>query len=54
VRVHEELNHHIAAKVPLISFFQYPTIRTLAAFIEQQNQDEGYGANNEPMHLRYE
>jgi amino acid adenylation domain-containing protein len=49
VRVHEELNQRIAAKVPLISFFQYPTIQTLAAFIEQQSPDEAYGATNEPM-----
>jgi amino acid adenylation domain-containing protein len=49
VRVHEELKQHIAVKVALISFFQYPTIRTLAAFIEQQGPDETYGATNEPM-----
>jgi acyl-coenzyme A synthetase/AMP-(fatty) acid ligase/acyl carrier protein len=50
VRVHEELNQRIAAKVPLISFFQYPTIRTLATFIEQQSPDEAYGATSESMH----
>lgn len=50
VRVHEALNQSIAAKVPLISFFQYPTIRTLAAFIEEQSPDEAYGATGESMH----
>jgi amino acid adenylation domain-containing protein len=49
VRVHEELNQRIAVTVPLISFFQYPTIRTLAASIEQQDSNEAYGATNEPM-----
>jgi amino acid adenylation domain-containing protein len=50
VRVHEELSQRIAAKVPLISFFQYPTIRTLATFIEQQSPDESYGATSASMH----
>ncbi|MES2221687.1 MAG: amino acid adenylation domain-containing protein [Acidobacteriota bacterium] len=49
VRVHDELNHRIPTKVPLISFFQYPTIRTLAAFIEQQSADEAYGETGEPL-----
>lgn len=49
VRVHEELNQRITVKVPLISFFQYPTIRTLAAFIEQQSPEDAYGATNEPI-----
>ncbi len=52
VRVHEELNQRIAAKIPLISFFQYPTIRTLAGFIEQQSHDGAYGATNEPMNRK--
>ncbi len=49
VRVHEELNRRIATKVPLLSFFQYPTVRTLAAFIEQHSPDEGYGTTGEPV-----
>lgn len=49
VQVHEQLNQRNAGKIPLISFFQYPTIRTLAAFVEQQGRDETYGVTNEPM-----
>ena len=44
VRVHDELNRRIDPKIPLISFFQYPTIRSLANFIEQQSQAEACGA----------
>ena len=40
VRAHDELNRRIDPKIPLISFFQYPTIRMLASFIEQQSQAE--------------
>ncbi|MGB8479150.1 MAG: amino acid adenylation domain-containing protein [Acidobacteriaceae bacterium] len=40
VRAHDELNRRIDPKIPLISFFQYPTIRMLASFIEQQRQAE--------------
>ncbi len=40
VRAHDELNRRIDPKIPLISFFQYPTIRMLAGFIEQQSQAE--------------
>jgi amino acid adenylation domain-containing protein len=40
VRAQEELNRRIDRKVPLISFFQYPTIRMLANFIEQQSHKE--------------
>lgn len=35
VRAHAELNHRIDPKIALVSFFQYPTIRSLARFIEQ-------------------
>jgi amino acid adenylation domain-containing protein len=35
VKAHAELNQHIDSPIPLISFFQYPNIRTLSAFIEQ-------------------
>ena len=35
VKAHAELNQRIENAIPLISFFQYPNIRTLAAFIEQ-------------------
>jgi len=38
VRAHDELNRRIDPKIALISFFQYPTIRMLASFIEQQSQ----------------
>ena len=40
VRAQEELNQHIDPKIPLISFFQYPTIRMLANFIEQHGHRE--------------
>lgn len=40
VKVHSELNQSIDANIPLISFFQYPTIRALTAFIEQHSQAE--------------
>ncbi len=40
VKVHGELNQSIDPKVPLISFFQYPTIRTLTRFIEQCSRNE--------------
>ena len=40
VRAHDELNRRIDSKIPLIGFFQYPTIRMLAGFIEQQSQAE--------------
>jgi amino acid adenylation domain-containing protein len=43
VRAHDELNRRIDPKIPLISFFQYPTIRMLASFIEQQSQAEACG-----------
>lgn len=39
-RAQEELNRHIDPKIPLISFFQYPTIRMLASFIEEQRCKE--------------
>ena len=35
VKAQEELNQRIDPKIPLISFFQYPTIRLLTNFIEQ-------------------
>ena len=50
VQVNEELNQRIAAKIPLISFFQYPTIRALATFIQQQSPDEAYRSTTETMH----
>jgi len=34
VRVHVELNRRIEPGIPLIRFFQYPTVRALARFIE--------------------
>ncbi len=34
VKVHAELNRHLEASIPLITFFQYPTVRALARFIE--------------------
>jgi amino acid adenylation domain-containing protein len=40
VKVHADLHQSIETKVPLISFFQYPTIRALAGFIEQQSGNE--------------
>jgi amino acid adenylation domain-containing protein len=40
VRAHEELNRQIESKISLISFFQYPTVRALARFIEQECRSE--------------
>ena len=40
VKVHGELNRSIDPKIPLISFFQYPTIRSLTKFIEQSSPRE--------------
>ncbi|MGC1781774.1 MAG: amino acid adenylation domain-containing protein [Acidobacteriaceae bacterium] len=40
VKVHGELKQSIDANIPLISFFQYPTIRALTAFIEQHSHAE--------------
>lgn len=40
VKVHANLHQSIEVKIPLISFFQYPTIRSLAGFIEQQSGNE--------------
>jgi amino acid adenylation domain-containing protein len=38
VRVHVELNRRIEPGIPLISFFQYPTVRSLARFLESSGQ----------------
>ena len=38
VRVHVELNRHIEPGIPLISFFQYPTVRSLTRYIESSGQ----------------
>jgi acyl carrier protein len=38
VRIHVELNRSIEPGIPLISFFQYPTVRALARFIESSGQ----------------
>lgn len=35
VKAHAELNERIETPIPLISFFQYPNIRTLCSFIEK-------------------
>jgi acyl-coenzyme A synthetase/AMP-(fatty) acid ligase/acyl carrier protein len=35
VKAHAELNQRIETPIPLISFFQYPNIRTLCTFIEK-------------------
>ncbi len=45
VKAHAELNQKkIDTKIALISFFQYPTIRSLAAFIEQGSRKEPAGS----------
>ncbi len=41
VKVHGELNQSIDSKIPLISFFQYPTVRSLTKFIEQHGRNGG-------------
>jgi amino acid adenylation domain-containing protein len=38
VRVHVELNRHIEPGIPLLRFFQYPTVRLLARFMESSGQ----------------
>jgi amino acid adenylation domain-containing protein len=40
VKIHSELNQNIDPKIPLISFFQYPTIRALTKFVEEFSQSE--------------
>ena len=40
VKVHAELNQQIDPKIPLISFFQYPTVRALSKFIEELSLNE--------------
>ncbi len=40
VKIHGELNQGIDPKIPLISFFQYPTVRSLTKFIEQCSQNQ--------------
>jgi amino acid adenylation domain-containing protein len=37
VKAHAELNQRIETPIPLISFFQYPNIRTLCSFIEKSD-----------------
>lgn len=39
VKVHAELNQRIDSKISLIRFFQYPTIRSLAQFVEQSKEN---------------
>jgi len=39
VRAHAELNRSIETPVPLVSFFQYPNVRTLCAYIEQSGSN---------------
>jgi acyl carrier protein len=46
VKVHGDLNRSIDPKIPLISFFQYPTIRSLTKFIEQGSQREATSVAN--------
>lgn len=40
VKVHGELNQNLNLKIPLISFFQYPTIRSLTRWMEQSSGNE--------------
>ncbi len=40
VKAHGDLNQQIEPKIPLISFFQYPTVRALTRFIEEFSQKE--------------
>jgi amino acid adenylation domain-containing protein len=47
VKIHGELNRNLDVKIPLISFFQYPTIRSLTGFIDQRSQKETCSASSE-------
>ncbi len=46
VKVHGELSRNIDTKIPLISFFQYPTIRSLTKFMEQCSRNGTFSAQN--------
>jgi hypothetical protein len=39
VKAHADLNQRIERPISLISFFQYPNVRALSAFIEQSGEN---------------
>lgn len=40
VRIHAELSRVLERKIPLISFFQYPTLRALSRFIQESTAEQ--------------
>jgi len=42
VKVHGELSRRVERKIPLISFFQYPTVRSLTKFMEECDRNQTY------------